>query len=45
MNYTITVVGDAPAPDGAPAEAPRCPDQAQRRRYNDRGNRGMRSAA
>jgi len=45
MNYTITVVGDAPPPMTHQQTRPSAPGQAQRRRYNDRGNRGMRSAA
>jgi ATP-dependent RNA helicase RhlE len=46
MNFTIEVVGDAPAPmTHQPPKRPGAPGQAQRRRYNDRGNRGMRSAA
>jgi ATP-dependent RNA helicase RhlE len=46
MNFTIEVVGDAPAPmTHQPPKRQGAPGQAQRRRYNDRGNRGMRSAA
>ena len=46
MNMTVTVVGDAPPPmTHQPKKRPSAPGQAQRRRYNDRGNRGMRSAA
>jgi len=45
MNFTIAVVGDAPAPMTHQPKRPSAPGQAQRRRYNDRGNRGMRSAA
>jgi ATP-dependent RNA helicase RhlE len=46
MKYTITVVGDAPPPMTQEAKRPAAPGQAQRRRrYNDRGNKGMRSAA
>ncbi|WP_428536493.1 DEAD/DEAH box helicase [Rhodopila sp.] len=44
MNVSIAVVGDAPAPMTHQPKRP-APGQAQRRRYNDRGNRGMRSAA
>jgi ATP-dependent RNA helicase RhlE len=45
MNHTIAVVGDAPPPMTQQPKRPSAPGQAQRRRYNDRGNRGMRSAA
>jgi ATP-dependent RNA helicase RhlE len=46
MNHTIEVVGDAPPPMTHQPKRPSAPGQAQRRRYNDRGNnRGMRSAA
>jgi ATP-dependent RNA helicase RhlE len=45
MNLTIKVVGDPPAPMAQQMKRPAAPGQAQRRRYNDRGNRGMRSAA
>ena len=47
MNMTIEVVGDAPPPmTGQQPKRPGAPGQAQRRRFNDRGNnRGMRSAA
>ena len=46
MNLTVTVVGDAPPPmTHQPKKHASAPGQAQRRRYNDRGNRGMRSAA
>ena len=45
MNLTIAVVGDAPPPMTHQPKRPGAPGQAQRRRYNDRGNRGMRSAA
>ena len=45
MNVSIAVVGDAPAPMTHQPKRPGAPGQAQRRRYNDRGNRGMRSAA
>jgi ATP-dependent RNA helicase RhlE len=45
MNLTIKVVGDPPAPMAQQMKRPVVPGQAQRRRYNDRGNRGMRSAA
>jgi len=44
MNQTIAVVGDTP-PMTHQQNRPSAPGQAQRRRYNDRGNRGMRSAA
>jgi ATP-dependent RNA helicase RhlE len=44
MNYTITVVGDPPAPMAHQPKRTGAPQQ-QRRRYNDRSNRGMRSAA
>jgi ATP-dependent RNA helicase RhlE len=43
MNYTITVVGDAPGPMTQQRNAA---PQQQRRRYSDRNQRGgMRSAA
>ena len=45
MNHTIEVVGDAPPPMTHQPKRPSTPGQAQRRRFNDRGNRGMRSAA
>ena len=45
MNGSIAVVGDAPAPMTHQPKRTAAPGQAQRRRYNDRGNRGMRSAA
>jgi ATP-dependent RNA helicase RhlE len=45
MNHTIEVVGDAPPPMTHQPKRPSAPGQAQRRRFNDRGNRGMRSAA
>jgi ATP-dependent RNA helicase RhlE len=45
MKQTIEVVGDAPPPMTYQAKRPSAPGQAQRRRGNDRGNRGMRSAA
>ena len=45
MNVSIAVVGDAPAPMTHQPKRPGAPGQAERRRYNDRGNRGMRSAA
>jgi ATP-dependent RNA helicase RhlE len=45
MNHTIAVVGDAPPPMTQQPKRPSALGQAQRRRYNDRGNRGMRSAA
>jgi ATP-dependent RNA helicase RhlE len=45
MNFSIAVVGDAPPPMSNTPKRPSAPGQAQRRRYNDRGNRGMRSAA
>jgi len=44
MNQAIAVVGDVPPVTHQPSR-PSAPGQAQRRRYNDRGNRGMRSAA
>jgi ATP-dependent RNA helicase RhlE len=46
MSQVITILGDAPQPmPYQPKKRPGAPGQAQRRRYNDRGNRGMRSAA
>ena len=45
MNVPIAVVGDAPLPMTHQPKRAGAPGQAQRRRYNDRGNRGMRSAA
>ncbi len=45
MNVAITVVGDAPAPMTHQPKRQGAPGQAQRRRYNDRGTRAMRSAA
>jgi ATP-dependent RNA helicase RhlE len=44
-NFAIAVVGDPPGPMTQQPKRPGSPGQAQRRRYNDRGNRGMRSAA
>ena len=45
MNFSIAVVGDAPPPMTHQQSRPAAPGQAQRRRFNDRGGRGMRSAA
>jgi ATP-dependent RNA helicase RhlE len=42
---TLILVGDAPPPMAQQPKKQAAPGQAQRRRYNDRGNRGMRSAA
>jgi ATP-dependent RNA helicase RhlE len=45
MNFSIAVLGDAPPPMTHQPKRAVAPGQAPRRRYNDRGNRGMRSAA
>ena len=45
MNQTISIVGDAPPPQSYQHNRPAAPAQAKRRRFNERGNRGMRSAA
>ena len=41
----VAVLGDEPAPMAYQPKRPGAPGQAQRRRHNDRGGRGMRSAA
>ncbi len=45
MNQMITIVGDPPPPQSHQHNRPVAPGQVKRRRFTERGNRGMRSAA